>query len=724
MTSRRAVSRLGRTVCLLSLAVVLFRTGEVSALIYQPPEPYSMWDTWLFEDDGEYHLFFLQSEPGQQWNAIGRAVSNDLVHWQPLSAIPTKGPEGAWDHAPTLTGCTVKIGDRYACFYGSATHGQKIGVMLSDDLVHWEKHPGDPILGIEPPHYSGRDWRDLCALYDPDERRWHGYVCAQTGGGRPEVPTIRDKTLVAWVALNNTTQRGGSVLTLDHAQGPGHVFDGIVFGERTPGKWMAGSNHFERTEADQSAYPEESAAPHALIQVAVVYAGNEVTIYRDGELYAGYTAPNQAAFGDGSAVVMGLRHVGAGQQSPRFFAGSIEEARIYNVALTQEQIEALEPNTASEPKPIAQWTFEDGTGRDEMGTFPDGELHNGAYIAGGRLHLDGIDDYLLTPSKPGGDACIAHLTSTDLIEWQYLPPAFVSPDFVDMEVPDYFELNGRHYLLFSSGRSRKDTSARKNASGTYYVMADHRDGPYHVPEQPLLVGSGRGRFDNYVGRTIPFEGGRMLYHHTAGGPVTWAAPKIVRQHDDGQLWLQCWEGLDRLETRVLMDEGAELPTEDTAGAGTWGTRGGSVTGTSEKGPSVLWLPIEAADMMITCEIAPHEARHAGLVWRWDGSAGAGVTLSSKMDAAAVLEVSAADDGVGCSMVDDIDGCSVAGGRQHVRALVRAHRAEIYLNDRWLFGVSLTEAPPAGKVGLLVDGGTTRFSRIRIAELEPLVPGGG
>jgi hypothetical protein len=46
-----------------------------------------------------------------------------------------------------------------------------------------------------------------------------------------------DKTLVSWVSLANTTQQGGSALTIQS----GDRFDGIVFGERVAVKWMAGS---------------------------------------------------------------------------------------------------------------------------------------------------------------------------------------------------------------------------------------------------------------------------------------------------------------------------------------------------------------------------------------------------------------------------------------------------------------------------------------------------
>jgi hypothetical protein len=52
---------------------------------------------------------------------------------------------------------------------------------------------------------------------------------------------LLDKTLVAWICPANLTQRGGSVLTIDDSQSH---FDGIVFGELMPKRWMAGSDGF------------------------------------------------------------------------------------------------------------------------------------------------------------------------------------------------------------------------------------------------------------------------------------------------------------------------------------------------------------------------------------------------------------------------------------------------------------------------------------------------
>ena len=92
-------------------------------------------------------------------------------------------------------------------------------------------------------------------------------LCAAAAAGS-------DKTLVSWVTLANTTQQGGSALTIQQ----GDSFDGIVFGEKQPAKWMSGSNFYSRTQADQQASSVEKADSNTLVQLAVVYTGNQTTM--------------------------------------------------------------------------------------------------------------------------------------------------------------------------------------------------------------------------------------------------------------------------------------------------------------------------------------------------------------------------------------------------------------------------------------------------------------
>ena len=218
----------------------------------------------------------------------------------------------------------------------------------------------------------------------------------------PQRRLIQDKTLVAWVTAANLIQRGGSVLTLDdHA---GH-FDGIIFGERAPAKWMAGSNFYQRSQQDQRQSPGETADPKTLLQLAIVYQGHEVRIYRSGVRYAQYTIGQPQQFGPGSAVVMGLRHLGAG--GPSYFAGSIDDARIYPVALTLEQLAALRPRQPSQPKPLTWWTFESGKAVDRMGNFV-AELAGGARVVDGRLLLGGNGSRLIANERDETD-CVSSI---------------------------------------------------------------------------------------------------------------------------------------------------------------------------------------------------------------------------------------------------------------------------------------------------------------------------
>jgi hypothetical protein len=152
--------------------------------------------------------------------------------------------------------------------------------------------------------------------------------------------SLREKTLEAWVALADLEQRGGGVLSVETLDGS--TFDAIVFGERVPRRWMAGSSFFNRTR--DLAAPDETARPGELVHVAIVYhADDRIAVYRDGVPYAEPYTPagpdsTLRAYAPGEAhVLFGLRHTGAGNG---FFAGDIEEARLYDRALTPAEIAA------------------------------------------------------------------------------------------------------------------------------------------------------------------------------------------------------------------------------------------------------------------------------------------------------------------------------------------------------------------------------------------------
>jgi len=217
-------------------------------------------------------------------------------------------------------------------------------------------------------------------------------LAGESGG----TASLRDKTLVVWVAPADLAQRGGSALTID--DGASH-FDGIVFAELAPRRWMAGSDFFRRTQKKQDTWPEETADAKMAVQVAIVYRGQQITIYRNGERCAGYmmASPPQE-FGPQSVIVMGKRHLD--QNDRACFGGAIEDARIYDLALSAEQIAALKPCEPSDPKPWAWLTFGDKRPTDRTGRFAAVKLIGGAKVKDGKLLLDGRTGVMLAARNP------------------------------------------------------------------------------------------------------------------------------------------------------------------------------------------------------------------------------------------------------------------------------------------------------------------------------------
>jgi hypothetical protein len=166
----------------------------------------------------------------------------------------------------------------------------------------------------------------------------------------PLAKDLTEKTLEAWVRLEDLSQRGGGVVgvqTLD-----GHTFDAVVFGEQEPKRWMAGSDGFLRTRS--AAGPEEAEAGKRFVHVAIAYhQDGTIRLYRDGVSYGKYyRSTGPVAFRAGRAqVVFGLRHGSPGGN--RMLAGVVRGARLYDRALSPGEVAASAgvPHVAAEEIP-------------------------------------------------------------------------------------------------------------------------------------------------------------------------------------------------------------------------------------------------------------------------------------------------------------------------------------------------------------------------------------
>jgi beta-fructofuranosidase len=163
------------------------------------PNGMSMWDTWCIEHEGVVHAFYLQRlTPGSSRNQpdedfIGHAVSADLIHWEECELALPPGEPGGLDDMQAWTGCVYKCGEKFHMYYtmrstrdGGA--GQYIGLAISDDLYHWERYSGNPIISPDKRWYISHynpldrgtvDARDLIIVRHPDDTKWLGYFAAR-----------------------------------------------------------------------------------------------------------------------------------------------------------------------------------------------------------------------------------------------------------------------------------------------------------------------------------------------------------------------------------------------------------------------------------------------------------------------------------------------------------------------------------------------------------------
>ena len=190
-----------------------------------------VWDFWIAEDQGIYHLFFLEAprsigDPERRHDhaTIGHATSPDLVTWTDLGTVLEPGYPGEWDDVATWTGSVIKQENRWWMFYtGRSTmekgRVQRIGAAVSNDLNLWVKHPSNPLLSAHPFWYDHGDkrsrstvaWRDPW-VYEVDDG-FEMLITARISDGaatdRGVIAKAFSTDLSLWTALPPLTKPGG-----------------------------------------------------------------------------------------------------------------------------------------------------------------------------------------------------------------------------------------------------------------------------------------------------------------------------------------------------------------------------------------------------------------------------------------------------------------------------------------------------------------------------------
>lgn len=132
---------------------------------FTPPANWMNDPNGLVQWDGTYHLFYQHNPAAAEWGKIhwGHAASPDLVHWQHLPVALAPTPEGP-DQGGVWSGCMVDANHVPTAVY-TAWDGAREHVYLAssqDNLLTWEKYPGNPVIADPPTGLEVTGFRDPC----------------------------------------------------------------------------------------------------------------------------------------------------------------------------------------------------------------------------------------------------------------------------------------------------------------------------------------------------------------------------------------------------------------------------------------------------------------------------------------------------------------------------------------------------------------------------------
>lgn len=154
---------------------------KLDRMFFQSPKT-RMWDTWLYYENGKFHLFWLDGL-GVRWDSHVKATSDNGVDWHYHGPIHEKPDSIQW----TGTGHTWKAADfennhLYISNYSECNEGtvnQSIQFLVSKDLENWVKADERFRFREDPRWYMDKDGRwDCIDVVKRDSGGYYGYWTA------------------------------------------------------------------------------------------------------------------------------------------------------------------------------------------------------------------------------------------------------------------------------------------------------------------------------------------------------------------------------------------------------------------------------------------------------------------------------------------------------------------------------------------------------------------
>jgi beta-fructofuranosidase len=331
-------------------------------------------------------------------------------------------------------------------------------------------------------------------------------------------------------------------------------------------------------------------------------------------------------------------------------------------------------------------------------------------------------------------SAVAHLKSCDLQTWEALPPIAVLKHFPNMEVPEIFEIDGLYYLTFSSNSLtglKINTANRENVRGTFYMVSEYPDGPFRLPEDPLLIGAGNRKLGAYVARSIESKNGRILYHQTGDLQITspaWGIPKRIKKRFDGTLFLEYMPVVEELEIKIITESFASCVYGKSRGLGNWTKCADKLSVEDLTAGSSCQIAEEIRDFHFQCRVCSNSAAFCGILFR---------IKDDNLAVALMLDFENQRIQIGKGIVPEIynsalalfgwecdihESCRIKLEEEksyHLRCIARSEFIEIYLDNVWVFTSCMPELNHCGNIACYIERGNAEFTDLRLSSIKAL-----
>jgi len=177
-----------------------------------------------------YHAYPEQGyETGSASIGLAWCDDEDLLRWHRLDKPVLMSRDGAkWEKGGLYKACVVCLDGRYYMFYNAKNRPsfiwkEQTGIAVSEDLLHWKRYEGNPVIQTAAAGWDSVFCSDPCVVRDGDE--WLLFYFGFNGMHAQEGLAVSED-LLKWKKFKKPILRHGKADELDgvHAHKPSVVF--------------------------------------------------------------------------------------------------------------------------------------------------------------------------------------------------------------------------------------------------------------------------------------------------------------------------------------------------------------------------------------------------------------------------------------------------------------------------------------------------------------------